>query len=237
MLCGQNAIGADQTVLLQHPGNPLRSSQCNGNMRAAGIGADLTPALEISGSRPRTAPKICSKQVEWRQTVTRYCCHAGACSGGGGFRGGGTQHRWRGWWGEHQQHMKVPLLPVVRPAPVAAAAGESPTAAAPPPAVYGYTPEQRVGTERQGSGKLRSRRQTERGGRQKQRDLQKWEESGLICPALQRKENTELAGGWGGFEHIFIWHVKKKWEENKDENGSKNTHIQFEDEKRFIVQI
>lgn len=50
--------------------------------------------------------------------------------------------------------MKVPLLPVVRPAPVAAAAGESPTAAAPPPAVYGYTPEQRVGTERQESGKL-----------------------------------------------------------------------------------
>lgn len=87
MLCGQNAIGADQTVLLQHPGNPLRSSQRNGNMRAAGIGADLTPALEISGSRPRTAPKICSKQVEWRQTVTRYCCHAGACSGGGGLEG------------------------------------------------------------------------------------------------------------------------------------------------------
>lgn len=72
--------------------------------------------------------------------------------------------------------MKVPLLPVVRPAPVAAAAGESPTAAAPLPAVYGYTPEQRVGTERQGSGKLRSRRQTEGvgGGRQKQRDSQKW---------------------------------------------------------------
>lgn len=54
--------------------------------------------------------------------------------------------------------MKVPLLPVVRPAPVAAAAGESPTAAAPLPAVYGYTPEQRVGTERQESGKPRKRK-------------------------------------------------------------------------------
>lgn len=100
MLCGQNAIGADHTILLQHPGNPLRSSQRNGTVHAAGIGTDLTPALEISGSRPRTAPKICSKQVEWRQTVTRYCCHAGACRGGRGLEGVGTQHRWRGWWGE-----------------------------------------------------------------------------------------------------------------------------------------
>lgn len=77
----------------------------------------------------------------------------------------------------HQQHIKVPPLPVVRPAPVAAAAGESPTASAPPPAVYGYTPEQRVSTERRESGKLSTRRQTEggrkrRGNTQRRRDFQ-----------------------------------------------------------------
>lgn len=44
--------------------------------------------------------------------------------------------------------VEVPWLPAVAPAPVEAAAGESLTASAPPPAVYGYTPEQRVGTER-----------------------------------------------------------------------------------------
>lgn len=70
---------------------------------------------------------------------------AHSTDGGGGGREG------------HQRHMNAPPLPVVRPAPVAAAAGESPTAAAPLPAVYGYTPEQRVGTERQGSGTRKER--------------------------------------------------------------------------------
>lgn len=57
----------------------------------------------------------------------------------------------------------MPPLPVVRPAPAAAAAGESPTASAPLPAACGCTPEQRVGTERQESGKLSTRRQREEG--------------------------------------------------------------------------
>lgn len=43
---------------------------------------------------------------------------------------------------------EVPWLPAVTPAPVEAAAGESLTASAPLPAVYGYTPERRVGTGR-----------------------------------------------------------------------------------------
>lgn len=40
-------------------------------------------------------------------------------------------------------------LPGVTLVPVVAAAGESLTASAPPPAVYEYTPEQRVGTRTQ----------------------------------------------------------------------------------------
>lgn len=39
-------------------------------------------------------------------------------------------------------------LPSVTPVLVVAAAGESLTASVPLPAVYGYTPEQRVGTRR-----------------------------------------------------------------------------------------
>lgn len=108
--------------------------------------------------------------------------------------------------------MIVPPLPVVRPAPVAAAAAESPTASAPLPAVYGYTPEQRVGTERQESGKLSSRRQTGRGGGQTEteRFAETIRVGGLICPALQRKDDKELAGGRRCFEHIFPWHIKEK---------------------------
>ena len=40
-------------------------------------------------------------------------------------------------------------LPAVMPVPVVAAAGESLTASVPLPAVYGYTPEQHVGTRKQ----------------------------------------------------------------------------------------
>lgn len=95
--------------------------------------------------------------------------------------------------------MKVPLLPVVRPAPVAAAAGESPTAAAPLPAVYGYTPEQRVGTERQGSGKLRSRRQTEGGGADRNREIHrngKSQDSSVL--PYKGKMTQSWQGGSGG---------------------------------------
>lgn len=53
---------------------------------------------------------------------------------------GATQHRWGA--------VVALWLPSVTPVPVVAAAGESLTASVPPPAVYGYTPEQRVGTRR-----------------------------------------------------------------------------------------
>lgn len=139
-------MGADKTVSPQHPGNPLRSSQRNGSAHAAGIATDKTPALTINRPRPRVAPKT---------TAVGLCTAATMVHAVG--TGGRTQHRWRGWREGHQQHMNVPPLPVVRPAPVAAAAGESPTASAPLPAVYGYTPEQRVGTERQESGTRKER--------------------------------------------------------------------------------
>lgn len=44
--------------------------------------------------------------------------------------------------------MGGPRLPAVMPVPAVAAAGESLTASVPLPAVYGYTPEQHVGTRR-----------------------------------------------------------------------------------------
>lgn len=48
------------------------------------------------------------------------------------------------------QHLQVGglRLPAVMPVPVVAAAGESLTASVPLPAVYGYIPEQHVGTRR-----------------------------------------------------------------------------------------
>lgn len=148
--CCVGTIGADKTALPQRPGNPLRSSQRNGSVHAAGIGprrerTGLVWLLRPVVNRPSGGSHWCM------QGRVRGWAHS-TDGGGGGVR-----------WG-HQQHMIVPPLPVVRPAPVAAAAGESPTASAPLPAVYGYTPEQRVGTERQESGKLSSRRQMGRGG-------------------------------------------------------------------------
>lgn len=50
--------------------------------------------------------------------------------------------------GEQHWHMGGPRLPAVMPVPAVAAAGESLTASVPLPAVYGYTPEQHVGTRR-----------------------------------------------------------------------------------------
>lgn len=59
--------------------------------------------------------------------------------------------------------------------PVVAAAGESLTASVPLPAVYGYTPEQHVGTkeieiDRQKSGNLNIQTQTEG------EEIQRWKE-------------------------------------------------------------
>lgn len=67
-----NTIGADKTVFPQHPGNPLRSSQCNGTAHAAEIGTESTPALEVNRSRPWTTPKTRSKRVKW-QAAVRLC--------------------------------------------------------------------------------------------------------------------------------------------------------------------
>jgi len=59
-----------------------------------------------------------------------------------GRGGGGIQHT----WGAVVAKGAGLRLPSVMPVLVVAAAGGSLTASVPPPAVYGYTPEQRVGT-------------------------------------------------------------------------------------------
>lgn len=50
--------------------------------------------------------------------------------------------------GEQEWHRGGLRLPSVTPVLVVAAAGESLTASVPLPAVYGYTPEQRIGTRK-----------------------------------------------------------------------------------------
>lgn len=114
-------------------------------------------------------------------------------------------------------------LPVVRPAPATAAAGESPTASAPLPVVYGYTPEQRVGTERQESGKLSSRRQTQ--GERLTEPMR--------VGAPEQLERPQRAGG-GRTNHLntsFLGALKERERRAKeaterDENGKKNRRIQ-----------
>ncbi len=68
-------------------------------------------------------------------------------------------------------------LPAVMPVPVVAAAGESLTASVPPPAVYGYTPEQHVGTRRnrprEKSGNLNIQTQINRVKAERRRHLKK----------------------------------------------------------------
>lgn len=82
------------------------------------------------------------------------------------------------------------LLPAVKPAPAGAAAAGSPAASAPPPAVYGYTPNQRAPGSAGGSGQsesaqagekpIRSPRQPvtsaeqETGQKGKDEDREKW---------------------------------------------------------------
>lgn len=117
--------------------------------------------------------------------------------------------------------MKVPPLPVVRPAPVAAAAGGSPTASAPPPAVYGYTPEQRVGTERDENQKSSAPadKRGRGGGADRGREIYRNDESQRTCTTgLRYKEEMTKSVSSEGEETFFqenLSVVRKSIETNK----------------------
>lgn len=134
-------IGADKTVFLHPLGNPLRSSQLNGTVHATVIWINSTQGLQINRSlfELHVFPKKCSYQVKWLRlwTVNSHSlCTAATLVHAVGIGGhtaqmGSSTCRWEDLW-----------LPAVMPVPVVAAAGESLTASVPPPAVYGYTPNQ-----------------------------------------------------------------------------------------------
>lgn len=67
------------------------------------------------------------------------------------------------------------MLPVIKPVPVAAAAGESLTASAPLPAVYGYTPEHHVHTKnKQFERKLKKKTRRQHEKNRKRGEMEKW---------------------------------------------------------------
>lgn len=127
-------------VFLHPPGNPLRSSQINGTVHALMIGTHSTQGLQIN--RALFQPHVSMKTVgREHQSFPLHSRHSGACSGWGG----GVARSTNG--GQYLQVGGL-RLPAVMPVPVVAAAGESLTASVPLPAVYGYIPEQHVGTGR-----------------------------------------------------------------------------------------